>query len=613
MEKLKEKFNLIAKNIVFQICLLVLLIIGLTVVSLYYSVGGMGREMFYSYFSNGLRVFLNFLPILWLMMLIYAVSRKTSVSFFITAIVSYGITLINHFKIMLRNDPLLIEDITLIKEAAQIQEKYTFNFSKTMIILILIFVVLSIMLYLFIDKNKTEKDKKIDKKNLIIRVTSSVAIFIIGIVLMSTVYVNENIYAKIKNEELINKWSSTHQYLSRGTMYSFLYSYTAVKQVVPEGYNKEDAKAALEEYSYSDIPEDKKVNVISIMLEAYNDFSKFDEIEFVVDPYESFDKIKEESVSSEIVTNIFAGGTVDTERKFLTGYTSLPNFRKNTNSYVHYFKEQGYNTSGSHPSYNWFYNRINVNRNLGFDNYYFYEDRYVAYSGDVIAGDSIFIPDLLELYKSRDKSKPYFNFSVTYQNHGPYGIVNFYNKEYVKRKDNYTDEEVNILNNYFWGIENTSDELLNMINVLRDDEDPVVLIVFGDHNPWLGDNNSVYEMLGINLNLDTDEGIYNYYSTPYIIWANNRAKEVLENDFVGEGDKIGPYFLMNEFFELAGYEGNEFMKASNCLKENITVVNDNFCISHGEVERELSIEDKEILNEFDKIQYYWKRNYRDLD
>lgn len=613
MEKLKEKFNLIAKNIVFQICLLVLLSIGLTVVSLYYSVGGMGREMFYSYFSNGLRVFLNFLPILWLMMLIYAASRKTSVSFFITAIVSYGITLINHFKIMLRNDPLLIEDITLIKEAAQIQEKYTFNFSKTMIILILIFVVLSIMLYLFIDKNKTEKDKKIDKKNLIIRVTSSVAIFIIGIVLMSTVYVNENIYAKIKNEELINKWSSTHQYLSRGTMYSFLYSYTAVKQVVPEGYNKEDAKAALEEYSYSDIPEDKKVNVISIMLEAYNDFSKFDEIEFVVDPYESFDKIKEESVSSEIVTNIFAGGTVDTERKFLTGYTSLPNFRKNTNSYVHYFKEQGYNTSGSHPSYNWFYNRINVNRNLGFDNYYFYEDRYVAYSGDVIAGDSIFIPDLLELYKSRDKSKPYFNFSVTYQNHGPYGTVNFYNKEYVKRKDNYTDEEVNILNNYFWGIENTSDELLNMINVLRDDEDPVVLIVFGDHNPWLGDNNSVYEMLGINLNLDTDEGIYNYYSTPYIIWANNRAKEVLENDFVGEGDKIGPYFLMNEFFELAGYEGNEFMKASNCLKENITVVNDNFCISHGEVERELSIEDKEILNEFDKIQYYWKRNYRDLD
>ena len=151
---------------------------------------------------------------------------------------------------------------------------------------------------------------------------------------------------------------------------------------------------------------------------------------------------------------------------------------------------------------------------------------------------------------------------------------------------------------------------LNMINSLKEDEDPVVVIIFGDHNPWLGDNNSVYEMLGIDLNLDTEEGIYNYYSTPYIIWANDKAKEVLENDFVGEGDRIGPYFLMNEFFELAGYEGNEFMKASNTLKDKITVVNDNFYVVDGHVERELSEADKNIFNEFDKIQYYWSKNYR---
>lgn len=615
MENLRAKINLITKNVIFQICLLVLLSFGLTIVSLYYSVGELGREMFFSYFSNGLTIFLNFLPILWLMILVYAITRKTSISFLITCIISYGITLISHFKVTLRNDPLLMEDVTLIKEAIGIQGKYTFNFSKLMIILTIFFVILTVLLYFFVDKNRNkdksdEQEKRIDKKKILIRVVSSISIFIIGIILLNTVYVNSNIYAKLANEKLINRWSQTHQYISRGTMYSFLYSYTAIRQTVPEGYDKNEAKEALYQYSYSDIPEDKKVNVISIMLEAFNDFSKFDSVEFTTNPYEAFYEIKEQSISSELVTNIFAGGTVDTERKFLTGYTSLPNFRKETNSYVQYFREQGYDTSGSHPSYNWFYNRMNVNRNLGFNRYYFYEDRYVAFSGDVIAGDSVFIPDVLKLYNDRDKSKPYFNFSVTYQNHGPYGTVNYYGREYIKRKEGYTDEGVNILNNYFWGIENTSNELLNMINSLKEDEDPVVVIIFGDHNPWLGDNNSVYEMLGIDLNLDTEEGIYNYYSTPYIIWANDKAKEVLENDFVGEGDRIGPYFLMNEFFELAGYEGNEFMKASNTLKDKITVVNDNFYVVDGKVERELSEEDKNIFNEFDKIQYYWSKNYR---
>ena len=52
------------------------------------------------------------------------------------------------------------------------------------------------------------------------------------------------------------------------------------------------------------------------MLEAYNDFSKFDEIEFAIDPYKELHEIESEAYHGELVTNIFAGGTVDTERKF---------------------------------------------------------------------------------------------------------------------------------------------------------------------------------------------------------------------------------------------------------------------------------------------------------
>ncbi len=514
----------------------------------------------------------------------------------------------------LRNDTLLMEDISLIKEAISISIKknYTYTFTPAMIVCFIALIALTVALYLVLDrKNKFHKDEKI-----IIKVLKKVLIVIVFVVVafvsLEKIYINKAIYARLENKSgSFNVWSETNQYITRGTMYSFLNSYSGIKKYVPEGYNKKEAEQKLFSYEYSDIPADKKVNVIGIMLEAYNDFSKFDEIEFEKDPYVSWHKVKEQSVSGELVTNIFAGGTVNTERKFLTGYTALGTFRKRTNSYVQYFNEQGYYTNGEHPSFAWFYNRQNINRNLGFQDYYFRENRYADLADNESVNDETFISDLISLYNSRDKNVPYFSFSVSYQNHGPYSDEKLFDTTYVNRKDYYTDSEYNILNNYFAGIEDTSNQILRLTEELKNDDSPVVVIVFGDHNPWLGNDNSVYNMLGMNLNLDTDEGIYNYYCTPYIIWANDKAKEVLNNEFVGDGGKLGPNFLMNKFFELAGYEGNEFMKASNELRnKNITVINDSFYCLDNEIVR-IPSEENEEINEFFKLQYYWENNYKE--
>ncbi|MCQ2749958.1 MAG: hypothetical protein MJ246_08525 [Clostridia bacterium] len=55
----------------------------------------------------------------------------------------------------------------------------------------------------------------------------------------------------------------------------------------PEGYDEKEIEEELSKYEEDTIPEDKKVNVVAIMLEAYNDFSVFkDEIPFTEDIYE---------------------------------------------------------------------------------------------------------------------------------------------------------------------------------------------------------------------------------------------------------------------------------------------------------------------------------------
>ena len=120
MENIKSKINEIRKKEIFKIGLIIILSGLLTTISLYYSVGSFGRAMFFSYFSNALIILLNFLPALWLMMLIYMMTKKVSGSFIVTTCIYFGITLVNYFKIQLRNDSLLIEDVTLIKEALKI-------------------------------------------------------------------------------------------------------------------------------------------------------------------------------------------------------------------------------------------------------------------------------------------------------------------------------------------------------------------------------------------------------------------------------------------------------------------------------------------------------------
>ena len=44
-----------------------------------------------------------------------------------------------------------------------------------------------------------------------------------------------------------------------------------------------------------------------------------------------------------------------------------------------------------------------------------------------------------------------------------------------------------------------------------------------------------YEELGLDIDPGTEAGFRNHYSTEYLIWANDAAKAVLEEDFTGEG------------------------------------------------------------------------------
>ena len=433
-----------------------------------------------------------------------------------------------------------------------------------------------------------------------------------GTYLSDTVYDTHAAYY----ERLANRWSSTQQYIAHGFLYPFLHSITDAVETPPEGYDAKAAAAVMEGYEDADIPEEEKVNIVAIMLEAYNDFTKFGTPNLAQDVYAVWHELEAEGYSGNLVTNIFAGGTVDTERCFLTGYSTLGNFRGRTNAYPWYFREQGYTVEGLHPCYEWFYNRLNINENLGFENYYYVENYFGQFTDGTVAMDDIFFPELIKAYELGTMGdKPYFNFSVTYQGHGPYDDYTCWwgeKGEFVVDDGTYTEQQQYILDNYFGSIANTNQHLKELTDYFRADDEPVILILFGDHNPWMGDGNSVYDAMGITFDLDTQEGFFDYYATRYVIWANDAAKQALGCDFQGEGPDIGPYFLMNELFELCGWEGPAFMQATREVAHQVPVVHTTGrYLENGVLTTTLSEQGAALVEEYLDLQYYWRNHFAD--
>ena len=343
----------------------------------------------------------------------------------------------------------------------------------------------------------------------------------------------------------------------------------------PEGYDPNQAREVLSFYKDTDIPEDKQINIIAIMREAYMDFTQLEIEGLKEDCYNLYHSLEEESCTGDLLTNAAYGFTVFTERNFLTGDTYLKNYRGNTNSYPWYFRSQGYTVEGSHPYNQWFYKRRNINGFLGFEKYRFWEADFEELTEEHYPEDSLLFSEIYKDYVSNKASgKPYFSFSVTVESHGPYDMDSYSgNKEYLT--GGYSEGCKNAVTNYISVLEESDKELTKLIEKLRKDSEPVILVTFGDHLPWMGNGGEFYEEMGINIDTNTDEGVRTYYSTRYLIWANPAAKELLDKDFTGEDMEISPCYLMNLVFKKIGWDGSAYMQAMSNMMEIFPVVTTN--------------------------------------
>ena len=565
------------------------------------AVGPYSKRTLLGYLAHWEIVAFNTIPVILLALLFYGLTGKAWSAFLCGGGICLGFSLGNYFKLQFRDDPLYFEDMLNLREAQAMAGGGHYQlFIDAQIITAVFCLLLGGVLLWMLAPSKAKGWK--------LRLPAPVAA-VAAAACIAPLYLDADIYNSIANFERLNQWSATQNYISRGFLYPFIHSVADFVETPPAGYSQAKAQNLLSAYQDAGIPADRKINVIAIMREAYADFSRYG-IEGL-DPaaYHLYHQLEAESYTGDLVTNIFAGGTIDTERCFLTGNYQLKNFRGNTNSYLWYFRSQGYTVEGSHPYYQWFYNRQNINGYIGFERYRFLEGDYEKLTQAILPEDSILYPEVYKDFQAnKDTGKPYFSFVLNVQSHGPYSTSGY---EWMTHlTGDYSDACKSAVNHYLSSITEGDAELMKLVEQLRADPEPVVLVTFGDHLPWMGDGNVFYEEMGMDIDPGTDEGFYTHYSTRYLIWANDAAKTLLGHDVAGEGPAISPCYLMNLVFQQMGWEGPAYLQAMDDFMEvfPIATTNNRYRVD-GVLTSEIPEERRELFQNFQYLQHYWRHEF----
>ena len=222
-----------------------------------------------SYFKIPLLVAMNLLAPILLVYLGFFLFARPWAAYLLSALPFFTLALASYYKVQLRGDPVLATDLRLIRTAGGIMGNYTFEISAPVIVVLEGFVLMLVLSCLMLRKERMSPRSRLAGIMLTLSVT---------LACYFELYTSSSIYKETANNDLISPWSAVEVYISRGTTYPFLHSVQDMFPEPPVGYRESEAKQTLEQYADTDIPDEQKITVVGIMLEAFSDLSDFPQL-----------------------------------------------------------------------------------------------------------------------------------------------------------------------------------------------------------------------------------------------------------------------------------------------------------------------------------------------
>lgn len=568
----------------------VLLAGGITLLALWCQPNAL-RSVLSVFRAQPLLIVLNALPVGLVLLAFACLFRNVFFGAAITNFLVCALSIANRIKIEVRDEPVFPRDFALLKEVGQAMNSYTISYPVAAIAVVVGITALLVTLGVFIGGQPFPLARLRGWLGRLLGCAASIAV-LAGLIV--TVYASNDLYNSFR---VSNAYYIPSVFNELGFPYCFCHQFTTYPVDRPEGFSRSEAEAW--ESGPSTAGQGKDVHVVMVMNEAFSDLTDSPAFDYGEedDPLSNLHALEADphALSGHLVVPGFAGGTANTEFDVLTGMqtnalsaSTTSSFRvvnRNLESLFRVFDADGYATSFFHPGDDWFYNRENVYRWLGAEHTLFADEmEAVEYKGRWVTDD--YMSDLItnELESAVSAGELLFHYTTTIQNHMSY-TADKYGEDYefppVPLTISVSDEVETMLRVYAEGVRDADAMLGRLVDTFSAQEEPVVLVYFGDHLPYLGDNQLGYQALGLTQEADWDA--LRSYETPYVIWANDAAAETLDWDAAAEAldlpETISASFLGAAVLELTGRgEETPWFAFLNALRRVSPVVQKQTCV-----------------------------------
>lgn len=471
----------------------------------------------------------NYLLFFGIINLFFFINRKVYIGFAalvipLLALFSYA----SDIKMKNVGEPIVPWDLSLGKEAGNISGYFV---NSTMIfVAVAVLLIVAATVYF------------VPKKHY--RWFAVIPVIAVSSGIITTVYADKPIPLKNSLQLTPITWDQGMNYDQNGLFLGFIMNTQWMGIDKPSDYSKQKIDSITSQVPKRiDTGKGQRPNIIIIQSEAFWDPTLMKEVAFNQDPIPFFHSLQKTQTSGTMLSPVFGGGTVNTEFEVLTGLSTqfLPSgsiaysqyVRHPINSLANVLTNQGYKSTAVHTYHNWFYERNEVFKKFGFNNFVskeFFNNPKIK--GDFVTDDEMAgrIVDEAQATKGPD-----FIYGISMENHGPYDVHQEINGTF-QVNGSISPQSKQLLERYAETLSDADKSLKQLVQSFQNSNEPTMILFFGDHLPLLGNDYEAYKEAHFISGQDDYSDYLKLHSVPFVVWdnfSNNKDHLKMSANYLG--------------------------------------------------------------------------------
>ena len=502
---------------------------------------------------------LNIFVVGCLLLCMIAITGKGRLSYWIVALLVISLSLISGIKLKILGIPLLPWDFALASEGTDMAQYLKNTLNPEIIIGVLCFLIGS---YFLLHRKVYHFPKMVWEKKMMVAAISTLFI----------IFVYSDLPIPVKSWLNVHNmpWNQGDNVRANGFVLTTLMNFDELTIGKSDNYDKEAVIAFAKMPPQTFAGKTITPNVIIILGEAFWDPTQIKGISFSQDPIPFIHSLQEKYSSGTILSPQYGGGTANVELEVLTGISMrfLPQGSIAYNQYINHsvdslasiFARSNYTSTAISPYHNWFFNSSKVYRNFGFSKFIPIEFFNPIYDGPYIADNEVAKNIIETTIRSEG---PDFVFANTMENH-----FHFYPGKFEKNTIDVfgtTGTSQGMLETLAQGINHTDKMLQKVVEYFQALAEPTIVVFFGDHLPFLGDNYDVFKDTQYINGTEDPDFLNKMYRTPVVVWNNYLPEHKHKIDL--SPSFLGPYIL-----NLAQIQGTYYTDFLRELSARIPVI-----------------------------------------